>query len=1087
MRIRYAALLGLAALVGAASRAAPATPPADSLMLSGLDSIKGLEGTGKASVSRECVQGKGAVRWSVGAGRGHGLTLSFAGRGIEAAEWGELRFRYKVVAGGWTWFGIKLVDHPVGKGMQATWRLAGREELQPGGWREAVIDLSKPMYLWGNRPDETSQWVCFRAMADGPAAILLDDLRLTRPALRTRILVTRALTTPNGTRRCAWDIELTNPTKAPRRVLVAFDAKGLVIFEPRTSTRELTIEPTKRVKVTFALEASRARLAAAEPLAVEHGIIHFVVDARPRPLDYPLEIEAVVPLAPHDHPCLLVTREGVEAIKKKAAERPWAKSAHDALLKSAGGWLGRTIKVPERGGQWWHWYSCPKDGTRLKTVSPTKHRCPTCGKVYTGEPYDSVVVNRDHSALARATEELGLAWQLSGERPYAAKAAEILERYAERYLAYPRHTIHGHDRVGGGRVGPQTLDEAVWLIPVVRGYDLVWDALSPDQRETIETKLLRPCADVILEHKIGIHNIQCWKNSAVGLVGICLDEPRYLADAVTSPRGIRQQLAKGILDDGSWFEGAWGYHYYTMSALAPLAEALRNVGVDVYTDRYRSFYAAPLRFALPNGRLPAFNDSGEANAYGPWTRYEVAYARWRDPLFAAMLKDRRRTSRESLLFGVSEPDASAQFPAGSRNYPVSGYAYLQCDEGTNAPVAVVDYAPHGGGHGHPEKLQLLLYARGEIVAPDPGCIAYGVPLHREWYRQTIAHNTVAVDRRSQKPCRGKLGLYAATPELAVVSASADDAYDGVRFRRTVAMLSGGLAVDLVEVASDKPHLYDWAFHCYGDFETPLKLNRRFAAPGKANGYQHIRGPRGAAADGLVAGQWRGAKSAVSLAMLGAKGTHVYAGDGHGQPSARKLPTLIVRRQGTRAAFASAFRIAAPDAEPVALVPAPAAKGTLRLVLRAGDEAAAVGVTPAFWQPPEPKKPDLPPLLAFETDARAAVVRTKAGKLRGFALVEGTTLQTGSTVVACSRPTTLSLTYRPRGKSLLVLGGTCQVTVKIAGLFPKAPAVATADGAPADATWKRGILSLRAKPGQYLIAPAPPPAHPPQKPEPGSTP
>ena len=28
---------------------------------------------------------------------------------------------------------------------------------------------------------------------------------------------------------------------------------------------------------------------------------------------------------------------------------------------------------------------------------------------------------------------------------------------------------------------------------------------------------------------------------------------------------------------------------------------------------------------------------------------------------------------------------------------------------------------------------------------DPGSINYGVPLHREWYRSTIAHNTVTVD------------------------------------------------------------------------------------------------------------------------------------------------------------------------------------------------------------------------------------------------------------------------------------------------------------------------------------------------------
>ena len=34
-------------------------------------------------------------------------------------------------------------------------------------------------------------------------------------------------------------------------------------------------------------------------------------------------------------------------------------------------------------------------------------------------------------------------------------------------------------------------------------------------------------------HKMGVHNIQCWKNSAVGLVGLLLDDPELVADAVS--------------------------------------------------------------------------------------------------------------------------------------------------------------------------------------------------------------------------------------------------------------------------------------------------------------------------------------------------------------------------------------------------------------------------------------------------------------------------------------------------------------------------------------------------------------------------
>ena len=620
-------------------------------------------------------------------------------------------------------------------------------------------------------------------------------------------------------------------------------------------------------------------------------------------------------------------------------------------------------------------------------------------------------------------------------------------------------------------MGPQTLDESTWLIPVVRGYDLIWETLSRQQRATIEGKLLRPAAELIMEHRIGIHNIQCWKNSAVGLVGICLDEPRFLADAVTSSRGIHKQLAKGILDDGAWYEGAWGYHYYTMSAIEPLAIALRNVGIDVYTPRYKGLYAAPLLYALPNGRLPAVNDSGEANAYGPWYRYELAYARWRDPMFAAMLEGKPRTARDSLLFGVPELDEAAALPTGSRNFPVGGYAYLQCDQGTNAPVAILDYAPHGGGHGHPEKLQLLLYANGDIIAPDPGCIHYGVPLHREWYKQTISHNTLVVDQRSQKPCQGKLRFFHATPELAVASATADDAYDGVRFARTIVMLAGGLCVDVVELAGDKPHTYDWAFHCYGQFATPLPLDKAFGAPGKANGYQHVRSPRGCLTGEPVTATWAGDKTTVSLSMLPRRDTRVYAGDGHGHPPSRKLPTLVVRRGGKTATFVSAFRTGGKDAAPPTLGVAPAPDGKARLIIAAGDETTAVLVPLAQAEAIKATRAAVPAQLDFDTDARAAVVRLRADKLRAVAFADGKRLDASDVAIRTSRKATVSLSYRPRGKSLLVLDAKGETTLRLTGLFAEGCEVTDEAGKPVTASWRRGTLSFSAQPGRYVLTAA----------------
>ena len=123
-----------------------------------------------------------------------------------------------------------------------------------------------------------------------------------------------------------------------------------------------------------------------------------------------------------------------------------------------------------------------------------------------------------HSRYATAIRNGGVLYQVTGDPRYARRAREILLAYAARYPDYPLHTTGNEAKVGGGRVGPQTLDEAVWLIPVAQGADLIWDTLSEDDRRAATDKLFLPAArEVILPHRMGIHNIQCWKNSAVGL------------------------------------------------------------------------------------------------------------------------------------------------------------------------------------------------------------------------------------------------------------------------------------------------------------------------------------------------------------------------------------------------------------------------------------------------------------------------------------------------------------------------------------------------------------------------------------------
>ena len=626
-----------------------------------------------------------------------------------------------------------------------------------------------------------------------------------------------------------------------------------------------------------------------------------------------------------NHPFLLATQATFREARARAKRVAWARKALDKIVADADAALARPVDIPNRGGQWPHWYVCKKDGTRLETASPTRHVCPTCKAVYTGDPYDAVPIMHQHNNNSKAMRTLAMAWQLTGQSRYADRVVEMLLGYTDKYPGYAMHNRHGAVKgvgakftqrfAGGARIGAQTLDEAVWLIPVVQAYDMVWSRLTPGQRARIAEELLRPSAETCLGQAMGVHNIQCWKNSAVGLVGLVLDDSRSIRTAVDQPTmGFRAQIAKGITDDGLWYEGSLGYHAYTMSALWPLAVGASNAGIDLFTDRYRRLYEAPIRLALPDGSSPGFNDSAGGTVQALAADYELAYARWQLPMFGRLLRSGERAHWQALLWGPAKLPSGPLLPATSDNLPAAGFAVLRTSLGNDRVDAVaVRYGRHGGGHGHPDKLNIVIHGAGELLAPDPGSIIYGAPLHGQWYRATIAHNTVCVDQINQLGVAGKLEDWKARKVSTRLVASVDGTTKGVRMRRSLTLRGKRAAqqsvlTDKFEVTADKPHTYDWAFHVRGRLETNLRLSDHPEPLGTRNGYQHISQVRQADTDRSFTVTWTQGRARLTLKMKGERGTTVFVGQGIGRSPTAKVPMVIVRRKARSTIYEATMTI-----------------------------------------------------------------------------------------------------------------------------------------------------------------------------------
>jgi len=396
---------------------------------------------------------------------------------------------------------------------------------------------------------------------------------------------------------------------------------------------------------------------------------------------------------------------------------------------------------------------------------------------------------------------------------------------------------------------------------------------------------------------MSIHNIQCWKNSAVGLVGLLLDDAELVADAVTSEHGFQAQIAKGVNLDGQWYEGAWGYHFYTISAITPLVEAGERCGLGLYAyehqgRQFKGLFDGPLNLAMPDLVLPAlqrFRHGRTARQRG--LRGCAGAVRRAELRAGAGPATARRPGAADQRRGAAARTADRR--RGRRRLPRRRLCRPAARYEQRSTWACLKYGPHGGGHGHPDKLNLLLWHRGRLLGVDPGTAAYGVPIQKEWFRTTIAHNTLTIDEANQKEATGESLAFAHRPTLSVALAGAGPIADGVRYRRAVALFGNQVLLVLDDIAADQPRIFDRAWHNAGKWSS-APVGAPLTMPQKL-GYKHLR--QMVKASGPLPAIQVDETLAIGLAVAGGE---VWAGHGFGRHAKDEVTATICRVQGQAA-------------------------------------------------------------------------------------------------------------------------------------------------------------------------------------------
>ena len=601
-----------------------------------------------------------------------------------------------------------------------------------------------------------------------------------------------------------------------------------------------------------------------------------------------------------------------EAVRRKAGREEWAGAVVRGIRDTVASTRREFPEPPFGVTGWAHDYYCEKDATKLRydPAKPREHVCPKCGGKYADERRNEAWMDATYKRIHRAARLAGVLRRISDDDPAADYGRQVLLWFANNVDRFAPHGRHA----GRGRIMGQSLCEATSMVDLALAYWDLYPALSAGERDDIVRRLFLPEAEFIDKQTGTIHNIHSWHNAAVGLIGLVSGEPRWVDSAVDGPFGLKAQIAKGAKEDGFWYEGSIGYHFYTLRSLCDFYIALRARGRDLSgTEKFRLMFSVPVDYACGDFILPAINDGWAGGRLaGNAGCYECAAALWPADaeiprLLAWFYRGEPRNSVEALLFGPAVLPPPTPVSRGSTLLRDMGYAILR----DGRQEVLVKFGPYGGGHEHLDRPNVILFSGGREVMPDLGTSGYGIRLNR-WYRSPAAHNILVVDGKVQAPRGGVLVSFATNR----VEVGAREAYPGVDIRRTVTCRDG-VAGDRITAASDAEHTYDLFYHFRGDLTrcsatlAPAEIAR------DGSGYEWLRDVQRGSCSGRV-------ECVIGLRDLtghlvfegtGAAPFEIFTGTCPDNPADRTMTFVLLRARGRNAGWTVDMKVRRSGEDP----------------------------------------------------------------------------------------------------------------------------------------------------------------------------
>lgn len=498
-----------------------------------------------------------------------------------------------------------------------------------------------------------------------------------------------------------------------------------------------------------------------------------------------------------------------------------------------------------------------------------------------------------HKDNYRLIYEAGMLYRQTGDKAYADLVRRVLLDYAKLYPPLPLHPKRANQKPG--RLFWQVLNDSVWLVNSVQGYEAVKDAIPAADRATIEAGVFRPMAAFLSTGSPqtfdSIHNHGTWALAAVGMTGYAIGDQGLVKQAMygldgSGNSGFYKQLEELLSPDGYYAEGPY-YQRYALSPFLLLAQSIQRHDPSRKILDYRDGVLRKAVYATIQqsyaGLLFPINDAIKDKGLDtPELVHGVAvtYAATRDPALlsiaiqqgSVVLSPEGREVAAAIARGEAKPFPFASIKLRDGAKGDKGALVVLRSRGKASDQALVFKATSQGmGHGHFDKLSWMFFDAGNEVVTDYGSVRFlnveakqggrYLPENDSWAQQTVAHNTLVVDEKSQFGGNTDIGeahwptvmAFDAKDGVQTTAASIDGAWPGVRYRRAMALIDRPevgrpIVLDLVRAAnlgegSGGKHRFDLPLHYAGQIvDSGMKFQGgtgELKPLGKADGYQHL--------------------------------------------------------------------------------------------------------------------------------------------------------------------------------------------------------------------------------------------------------